>query len=371
MRVLFITRKYPPAKGGMETLSYNLTTRYPEEKKIIAMKKRNQIHLVWFLPYCFLYLAFHSRKFELVHLSDLVLIILGAWAKLINGKIKVVLNAHGLDLNFAERNGFLARIYRWYLSFMGKEKNYDLLICNSQKTQEICQKKNFKKTIVIPLGIEIPTTKKSFHKEDLFKIIGHQDPAKKYILTVGRLIKRKGVNWFIKEVMPQLNPEIVYLVVGEADWLKTKENEVALIKKTILEKNLQKRVLLLGKVSEEELEILYYTADLFIMPNISVTGDIEGFGLVALEASGRGLPVIASKVDGLSDAIHHEKNGLIVPEKNSEVFVQLINRILNDPVFSRDLARKGEIYTKEQFGWEKIIRKYTEVFERIITVNNE
>ena len=363
MKILFITRKYPPSKGGMETLSYNLTTKYPGEKKIIPMKEKNQMHLVWFLPYCFFYLLFNSKKIEILHLSDMVLVILGGWIKKLNNRTKVAINIHGLDVNFSERKGLLAKIYKSYLKLFAKEKNYDLLICNSHNTEKIAKENGFSKTTIIPIGVNLKNKMNSCGKEELYKIIGDQYKDKKCLLTVGRLVKRKGVNWFIDQVMPLIREDAIYLVVGEPDWLKNVASELDLIRETIRQNKLEKRVILLGKVSDEKLEILYQTADLCIMPSIPVIGDSEGFGIVAIEAAARGLPVVASKLEGITEAVQDGKNGFLLPPGDAVAFKEKIELLLKE---NRELIRKqAKEFTLENFSWDNLIPKYQIAFKNL------
>ena len=360
MKVLFITRKYPPATGGMETLSYNITIRYPGEKKILKMGKKNQMHLIWFIPLCMFYLMINSKKYKVLHLSDMVLILLGAWVRIFNKKIKIMINIHGLDINFSDRKSILSKIYKIYLNIFAKEKNYDKLICNSNNTQEIAQSFNFAKTEVIPIGIEYKKTA-NYSKEDLYEIISNKHKNKKYLLTVGRLVERKGVKWFIENVLAGLPEDVVYLVVGEPAWIKSGENELDKIKKSISNRNLQNQVQLLGRVSGHDLEVLYQTADIFLMPNIPVVGDAEGFGIVAIEASARGLPVVASELEGITEAIKQGENGFLIKPKDSGAFVNKINELIN---YSDIDGLKKEIsdYTIKEYSWDNIINKYKQVF---------
>ena len=76
MKVLFITRKYPPQVGGMEKLSYNLTTKINVDKKIISLGKK-QWNLIWFVPYSLIYTLMNIKKYDVIHLSDSVLCIVG------------------------------------------------------------------------------------------------------------------------------------------------------------------------------------------------------------------------------------------------------------------------------------------------------
>jgi len=125
------------------------------------------------------------------------------------------------------------------------------------------------------------------------------------------------VAWFAEKVMPRLDGSYLYVVAGEGP-------ERGTIQKIVDRCNLQGRVLLLGEVSDEDRKLIYNASDIFIMPNITVPGDVEGFGIVALEAGSCGLPVVASNIQGLRDAVINGKTGYLVGEGDVEGFVSRI-----------------------------------------------
>jgi phosphatidylinositol alpha-1,6-mannosyltransferase len=101
------------------------------------------------------------------------------------------------------------------------------------------------------------------------------------LVTVGRQVRRKGFVWFIENVMPKLPERVIFWLAGDGP---ERENIEAAIERA----GLQQRVRCLGKISEEELVELYRRGKLFVMPNIVVPGDMEGFGIVMLEAGACG-----------------------------------------------------------------------------------
>lgn len=141
---------------------------------------------------------------------------------------------------------------------------------------------------------------------------------KKILLTVGRLVKRKGHQWFIANVIPKLPKDTIYLIAGDGE---EKEN----IAQTITKLGLEKRVFLLGRISDELKKDLYNSSDLFIIPNINIKGDMEGLGIVAIEAGSAGLEAIASNTEGIRDAIVNGKTGWLVETGNSKDFIDKIN----------------------------------------------
>lgn len=359
--VLFVTRSYPPSVGGMETLSYNLTTRYLNKKKIIALKMAGKINLIWFIPYSLIMTLFYINRYDILHLSDGVMCFVGFIIKSLFRNKKVVTNLHGLDLTYSNK------IYQSYISFCLKK--FDLYICNSETTKQIAINKGLdkKKCVVIPVGVENKfnnTISKTEAREILLKKYGIKDNTC-ILLTTGRLVKRKGVYWFIKNVISKIQGvNFTYLVIGDG-------SEKDRIKKIIHRKKLGNNIILAGKVSEKDLIYCYKGSDIFIMPNITVKNDVEGFGIVAIEASMSGLPVIASCVQGISDAVLDELNGYLVREKDVNGFIYKITTLAKDRNLILKTGKKFSKFTKKKYNWESIIKKYTIEFEQLNKYENK
>jgi phosphatidylinositol alpha-1,6-mannosyltransferase len=350
MKVLFITRKYPPQIGGMEKYSYDLIKNFSGQKEVIALKK-SQMHLFWFIPYALVKGIFLSRKVDLIYLCDSLLAPVGLVLKLISKK-PVMATAHGLDIIY--NNWIYKNINVRSLKYLDK------IIAISQATQKNCLACGVKpeKCLFIPNGINIVNLEKKYNKKDLSRFLKFNINNKKILLTIGRLTKRKGVAWFIKNVMPQLDVDIIYLIAGVG-------SEEKHIKEMIIKSGTMNQVIVLGKVTEDDKNMLFQTSDIFIMPNITKKNDQEGFGLSPLEASLVGLPVIASRIEGLTDSIIDNKNGYLVESKNINKFIEKINDILNSKDVS-DIKNNFSTYTKENFDWKKIISEYEKVFETVL-----
>ena len=178
------------------------------------------------------------------------------------------------------------------------------------------------------------------------------------MLTLGRLVPRKGVAWFIREVMPLLPDDIRYWVAGDGP-----EKEEILLARGALEK--PERVTLLGPVSEEEKQRLLYSADLFLQPNIPVKNDMEGFGLVVLEAAAAGLPVLASRLEGLRDAIREGENGILVEPRNAEGYREAIVTLSGSPEKLRELGRNARSYVARNCQWQHIASRYLDALQTL------
>lgn len=368
MKVLFITRKYPPQIGGMEKYSKGLIENIDCQKRLIALK-RSQWHLIWFIPYSIIKGFFMSRDCDLIYFCDSFMAMAGVILKFLTKK-PVLITAHGLDVTYSNP------LYQFII--VRQLKHLDKIICVSNSTIDECVKRNVpkEKCLFIPNGVDFYKSDalsslhksrlsylkiKSSYKKYLFKYCKKQMKKRKALITVGRLIKRKGVAWFVKNVVPNLDESIDYLVVGSG-------NDASRIKSLIAKQKLQNRVFLLGRLSETELKRVCFASDLFVMPNIKIKNDLEGFGIVAIEASNWGLPVLASDIEGIKDAIKNTKNGVLVETMNTKLFIRQINKFLNDPDRARLFARNSFEYNTKHYSWDRICGKYLSVFDEIVKI---
>jgi len=351
MKILFITRKYPPIVGGMENYSYNLIEHFQKinsETYFIANSKGNK-YIPLFLPSAYKKALNLIKKHNIthVHLCDGFLAPLGNRLKKKTG-VSTSITIHGLDITFSNP------LYQKYIP--KSISKIDKIITVSNYTKEECVKRGLPrdKITFIPNGVNPKEFQLNESKARLLSQIEKSHKLnlkdKKILLTSGRLIKRKGVSWFVINVMPKLPKNYIYLIAGTG-------SEKEAIEQAVKDNNLQGRVHLLGKVPNNIFKALYNIADSFIMPNIHIEGNAEGFGIVAIEAGSAGLQVIASKIEGIQDAVINGKTGWLVSEKNTNAF---INAIKKKPLKESKVRKEVE----ESYDWKNIIKRYVEVLGR-------
>jgi len=158
--------------------------------------------------------------------------------------------------------------------------------------------------------------------------------------------------------MPQLPASVHYLIGGAGP-------EHSRIAAAIKEHNLSDRVQLLGRLSDEDLLQLYHRADLLIVPNIPVKGDMEGFGIVMLEAGACGMPAIAARLEGIQDVISEGVNGHLVESRDAEGFIRAITPYVESPETLVALGTQARNHTQNRFGWGAIAARYVRVMERL------
>jgi phosphatidylinositol alpha-1,6-mannosyltransferase len=178
------------------------------------------------------------------------------------------------------------------------------------------------------------------------------------LVTVGRQVRRKGFAWFIENVMPKLPGRVVFWLAGDGP---ERENIAAAIERAALEQ----RVRCLGKISEAELVELYRRGQLFVMPNVVVPGDMEGFGIVMLEAGACGLPTLAADLEGIRDVIDEGINGWFAPTEDADAFAVRIQTLLDDPDGLREASERTAEYVSSTFRWDSIAQRYLDVLRRL------
>jgi glycosyltransferase involved in cell wall biosynthesis len=360
--ILFITRKHPPSVGGMQRLSQSLT------KEVGRLTPTRTIYwggstlfVPFFVVYAFLRALItvpRSNHVKLIHLSDALLTPLGLALRTLL-RVPVVVTVHGLDVTYSNR------LYQWAIPKC--LRRMDKVICVSSYTRHQCVKRGVPASLceVVPNGVNMLEFADQFTPQamrNLQMAAGSRLRNRKVLLTVGRLIERKGVVHFLTEVMPRIiaqRQDICYLIVGEGPQRELIETRIASL-------HLEDYVVLVGRVDDDTLRAAYHLCDLFVMPNIPVQNDIEGFGLVALEAAAAGRYVVASRLDGIPEAIVPGQNGILLDPLDSEAFAGNILELLADDAQREELGRKARKYVQGHYSWDIVARRYQALFMRVI-----
>ena len=354
IRLLFISRAYPPVTGGIENQNYELSIWLSKiaEVKTIA-NTRGKKFLPIFLPYAIIKTLFLLRKYDTLLLGDGVLGVVGWIMKRFYQK-PVICVTHGLDLTF--KNKFYQKF--WLGVFL---KKMDKLIAVGNETIRVGVERGLdaQKFVFIPNGVDTEKFIANYSRTDLERMLDEKIAHKKIILTTGRLAVHKGIDWFCKEVVPKLADNILYLIAGDGEKKK-------ILQAIIIAKKLENKVKLLGRVSDTDLKILYNTADLYVKPNIKVPGTMEGFGLVVIEAASCKLTVIAANLEGLKDAIRDGESGFLVESENAESYIEKITTLLADDAYRKEFGEKARTYVIENYSWGKISQKYLEEIKKTL-----
>ena len=247
--------------------------------------------------------------------------------------------------------------YQWYVPKIFQSLSG--VISVSEATQKACLRRGLspQKSTVIGNGCSIEFARQLPDLADANRFISNKlnvDPQKyTLLLTVGRHIERKGHQWFIEQVFPKLSDHFLYVSIGGGPLVSH------LLKvKNKLDDTVAKRIHLLGSQPDDLLYHFYRSSDLFVMPNIPVKGDMEGFGIVILEANLAGTPVVASDLDGISNVIHNNINGFLVEPLDAHAYVDILNKLSQKDI--ADLKKSCFTYALKTHNWRKIAKSYVD-----------
>ena len=368
LRVLYISHLHPPHDavlenmGGMQRVSLQLVeelSRHPEvEVRPVTLEtswKYAGINTTWFLFRLLgeLPAVIRSWKPDVVLFSSMVTASLSIWLKRMVDVPLVTVN-HGQDVTMpvAAYQSLVPRIFA----------SLDGVISVSEATRQVCIERGLDpdKGIVIPNGFSDTSINKIIDKDharkQLENLLGRNFGNLPILLTVGRLVRRKGHGWFICEVLPKIKHRFHYIIIGDGP---ERTNIEEAIKKMTLS-----NVDVLGRQPDEILKAAYAASDLFIMPNIPVAGDMEGFGVVLLEANLAGTAAIASDLEGIRDVVCNGENGYRVPPEKPELFAEKIDNMFTRGC--RELGERARVYVKAKFDWKSVAQQYVDYLNRIV-----
>jgi phosphatidylinositol alpha-1,6-mannosyltransferase len=192
-------------------------------------------------------------------------------------------------------------------------------------------------------------------------IAKHNLAGKKILVTVGRMVARKGVDKAVLAVKQVLRhrTDVHYLILGDGELRPEVERIIAA-------EGLGEHVTLVGKVSDSELIDYLRLCDLFLMPNRTMPdGDTEGFGLVFREANACRKPVIGGRAGGVVEAVLEHQSGLLVDGNNIEEIVAAIQQILGDDALAERLSAFGLQLALDN-NTEAVARQFLKTCERLL-----
>jgi glycosyltransferase involved in cell wall biosynthesis len=180
------------------------------------------------------------------------------------------------------------------------------------------------------------------------------------LLFVGRLVERKGLRYLLDAMARVRADTPVRLdIVGQGPERPSLEAQAR-------ELGLDDRVRFHGFVSDEELVERYVESHVFVLPAAyDRKGDVEGLGVVLIEALSYGRAAIGSRAGGITDIIRHDETGLLVPPGDPEALAAAIRTLAADPDRISALGRTGRAHVQERFGWPTVIGGLAELYERL------
>jgi len=357
---LIVTRSFPPELGGMQSLMWGLTKEMSKNFLIKVFADYHENHNEFDQKANFSIERISGIKFlrkirkaqlinEYVKENKIKGIIADHWKslELIKTTKKKYCLIHGKEINHPKGSYQNRR-------FLKVLNNVEKIIANSEYTKNLAISKGVdqNKLIVINPGIDPvkELNKKSLEKvESLLKI---KTPR---LITVSRFDKRKNHEKIIMALrnLKQLYPDIVYICVGYGDEEKN-------IKNLVEELDLNGQVMFFKDISNTLKDALVAKSDIFVMPSITHKTSVEGFGIAYVEAAQFSIPSLGGKDGGASDAISHDKTGLICDGNNLDDIYSSLNSMIENKKYL-ELGKNAKEYVSK-FNWSNTIEKYKKIF---------
>jgi phosphatidylinositol alpha-1,6-mannosyltransferase len=356
---LIITRSFPPEIGGMQNLIWGLSNELSKNYMIKVFADYYENHKSFDEQVSFsiervggIKLFRKYRKAQLINEfikeNKIEGIIADHWKslELIKTNKKKVCLIHGKEINHVKGTSLNKRA-------LNVLNNVEIVVANSQYTKELAVKCGIDegKIIVINPGVDLvqELDKKMINKVEI--LLKNNSPR---LITVSRFDKRKNHEKIIMALknLKQIYPSIVYICIGYGD-------EEQNVKKLVEELDLKEQVMFFKGISNQLKNSLIAKSNIFVMPSVIYKKSVEGFGIAYVEAAQYGIPSIGGIDGGASDAIEHQKTGLICDGNNLDAIYSSINLMLenNKHLEYGKAAKENSI----KFKWSKIIEAYKKI----------
>lgn len=262
---------------------------------------------------------------------------------------KLIVTFHGMDVNVIPQQ-FGQDVYK-QLFEIG-----DMYTVNTEFTrkQVIALGCPENKIVKLPVGFEVSDY--SFQSR---KLEGNE-PVK--MITVGRLVEKKGIEYAIASVakVAKKYPNILYKIVGDGPLRASLEAQ-------ILQLGISDRVQLLGWMTQEQVRQLYAESHIFILSSVTAAnGDREGQGLVLQEAQAMGLPVLSTLHNGIPEGVLDRKSGFLVPERDADALAEKLSYLIENPEVWPAMGRAGREYVEERYNIKQLNEQLIEIYQNVI-----
>lgn len=371
-KVLFITLDFPPYKGGVATFYKNVCDFLPAEHlyviapqtlesekfdlskkyRIYRKKMLSKNSLVW--PK---WAGLAKEVYDIVKKEKIEAIIAGqilpigtiAYIMKINKNIPYYIFCHGRDVSMLSgRKKIIAK------KVIREAKG---IFVNSNFTKHVIEDYKYPHSHIYTI-YPCPEILSNPSDLEMIKIKNEYDlHNKKILLTVGRIIERKGHDMVIKS-LPEIikkHSNTIYVIVGEGPYKQA-------LQALTWQYKVNNHVIFTGMIGDSEAACLYELCDIFIMPARQLANkDVEGFGIVYLEANLFGKPVIGGKSGGIPEAIVDEKTGILVDPTSIHEITSNVLYLLNNPDKAHVLGIQGMDRVHSQFQWHDQVEKIKKI----------
>ena len=349
MRLALLTFDFPPTVGGVQQYLWEIARRLTREHEVVVVTPvpgppadgpftRRMIPSTH--PLAFLRALADIRPDWVIvgHVHPRMVIPAMMWAP---GRWAAI--AYGNDVLALQR--------RWHRPIVHSLlRRARPLIAISQATARRMRQWGVPPAVIVRPGVD----------PDRFTPPSSPPPPPWKLLTVARLVSRKGIDTVLAAIarLRAHFPDLQYYIVGEGP-------DRERLGQLVVQYQLQGCVHFMGYVSDEALPSLYRKAHIFVMTPREEPESVEGFGSVYLEASASGLPVVAARSGGASEAVIPEQTGLLVPPDDPDALAQALQRLLANPTLRQTLGARGRQWVEREMNWERAAREMQRALEQV------
>lgn len=374
--VLFVTNDFGPRAGGIETFVIGLIERRTFGSTIVYTSAQDDSHEYdqrWKRDFGVTVIRDRSKILlptprvarnlnKVIKQEGIRVAAFGAAAPL--GLLSASMKSAGVRKTVALTHGhevWWAKIFPFTFAIRRMGATIDSLTYLGEFTQKAISrslsKQAVKQMVKIAPGIDV----EHFSPQDSSELrqeLGLDE--KKVIVSVGRLVHRKGQDHLI-ESMPEILakvPNAHLLIVGRGPYLEH-------LAKLVVVNKIENHVSFIGRVQYAELPRFICAGDVFAMPSRSRFAglEVEGLGIVYLEASACGLPVVAGNSGGAPDAVVEGVTGLVVDGTNNTQIADAIITLLTNPQKCKEMGNAGQAWIKENWRWEIWSKRFNELLK--------
>lgn len=363
-KTLLVTLDYYPATGGVsrywehlgDALSPDLFvvmaprfSRGVPERSAHTRILRRRMSVSWLYPHwlpivCAVYGV--CKKYHIQRIVAAQVLPVGTAVSIVARLLRLpyIISCHGTDLLFAKKQSRKRRLCKKILL------RAERIIVNSNVTGRIAEgygvsRENIEYIYPAPGITPALLPQERTAVSEIYR-------TRKIILTVSRLVERKGHEYVLRALPGILAeiPDVLYCIIGEG-------SHEAALRALVRSLRIESAVLFAGRLSDEDTAQWYDACSVFVMTPEDRNGDIEGFGIVYLEAQSFGKPVIGSRTGGVAEAVHDGVTGLLVEPKDTVAIQHALLRFLRDPQYATSLGEAGRSRVAEEFQWKRQAEK--------------
>jgi len=369
--LFFVTRNYPPAWGGIESMAAEILEAgiHAHPKSIILIhigQKRLK------KPPQGLYRYYHAPgdgMASTILISTLVVFFLGLLYRpkiIVNMQVTTALGSYMVSRLFKVPHHVVAlglEVMPWPQTLFEGLKNR--VFKNSNRVISIS---HYTESLVFKYGV-VPARSQIIHPGVHPHKFAYSGPVKKSVfhpslgskafvcLFTGRLVPRKGVDQCILALtmLAAQIPDIYLAIVGEGP-------DKARLKDLCRQHQLEDRVFFMGQATDSERSHYYASADIFVMPSriILTPPEVEGFGIVYLEAALAQLPALGSTQGGVPDAVVHGQTGYNVDPTNTALIADTLQKFYQERSVTQKMGFDAKKRVETQFNWKTLAPEFSQ-----------